>query len=93
MGRTKDFKAIESMLREISQPDYENLCNFLGLAAPELRILDLRYRQNVYKPTREYVAEEMGMSVSTLDRKIKAILKRIAKYAHKVMAELSLSNN
>lgn len=92
MGRSKDFKAIESVLREIPQPDYEHLCSFLGLAAPELRMLDLRYRQNVYKPTREYVAEEMGMSVSTLDRKIKGILKRIAKYAHKLIAEIALAN-
>lgn len=45
MGLTKqDLKAVEMMLRELPKPEYEDLCDFIGLDAPELRILDLKYR-------------------------------------------------
>lgn len=43
MGLTKqDLKAVEMMLRELPKPEYEDLCDFIGLDAPELRILDLK---------------------------------------------------
>lgn len=88
----KDYKVIEQMLREIPKPDYEDLVDFLGLPAPELRILDLKYRysNDVYRPTREYIAEEVGMSVSTLDRRLKSILKRIGKYAQRIIPSLGV---
>lgn len=76
-------------MREIPQPDYKDLCELLGLPAPELRILDLKYRSGTpegYPATREYIAEELGISPSTLDRKLKAVLKRIARYANRVIA-------
>lgn len=89
MGLTKqDLKAVEMMLRELPKPEYEDLCDFIGLDAPELRILDLKYRHYTERYTREYIAEELGMSVSTFDRRKKAILKRIAKYTNKAMAAL-----
>lgn len=84
----KDFKAVETMLRELPKPDYNELCDFIGLDAPELRILDLKYRHSE-RYTREYIAEELAISPSTLDRRVKAILKRIAKYAHKVISRLA----
>lgn len=84
MGLTKqDLKAVEMMLRELPKPEYEDLCDFIGLD-----ILDLKYRHYTERYTREYIAEELGMSVSTFDRRKKAILKRIAKYANKAMAAL-----
>ena len=89
MGLTKrDLKAVEAMLKEIPEPDYKDLCNFLGLSAPELRILDLKYRykSDFTHPTREYIAEEVGVSVSTLDRRLKSVLKRIGKYANRIIA-------
>ena len=77
MGLTKqDLKAVEMMLRELPKPEYEDLCDFIGLDAPELRILDLKYRHYTERYTREYIAEELGMSVSTFDRRKKAILKK-----------------
>lgn len=88
MGITKrDLKAVEAMLIEIPEPDYKDLCNFIGLSAPELRILDLKYRykEDLGRPTREYIAEEVGISVSTLDRRVKTILKRIGKYANRII--------
>lgn len=75
MGLTKqDLKAVEMMLRELPKPEYEDLCDF--------------NRHYTERYTREYIAEELGMSVSTFDRRKKAILKRIAKYANKAMAAL-----
>lgn len=90
----KDFKAVEVMLRELPKPDYENLCDFIGFTRPEIRILDLKYRNGsgVFKPTREHIAEEVGMSTSTLDRRCKAMLKRIAKYADRLLAQLAWTN-
>lgn len=96
MGLTKrDLKAVEAMLIEIPEPDYKDLCNFLGLSAPELRILDLKYRykDDFTRPTREYIAEEVGISVSTLDRRLKAVLKRIGKYANRVIHLANLTSN
>lgn len=94
-GRVKkDFKAVEVMLRELPKPDYENLCDFIGFTRPEVRILDLKYRsgEGALKPTREYIAEEVGMSPSTLDRRCKSMLKRIAKYADRILAQLAWTN-
>lgn len=86
MGLSRqNTKAIECMLKELPQPDYESLCNFLGLTEDERKVLDLRYRQRDFKPTREFVAEELGMSPSTLDRRIKSLLKRIDKFAKRIL--------
>ena len=95
MGLTKrDLKAVEMMLMEIPEPDYKDLCTFLGLSAPELRVLDLKYRykDDFGRPTREYIAEEVGISPSTLDRRIKGLLKRIGKYANRVIREAAFIN-
>lgn len=94
MGISKrDFKAIETMIRELPEPDYKDMCDFMGLSAPELRILDLKYRRRFEdRPTREYIAEELGYSPSTLDRRVKAIIKRIGKYANRMIQVLHWSN-
>jgi hypothetical protein len=89
----QDLKAVEVMLKELPKPEYENLCDFIGFAPPEIRILDLRYRYaSDVKPTREYVAEELGMSPSTLDRRIKGLLKRIARCANKLIRGIACDN-
>lgn len=91
----RNKKAVEAMLREIPEPDYKELCDLLGLPAPELRILDLKYRKGTpegYPATREYIAEDLGISPSTLDRKLKAVLKRIAKYANRIIAGWRIAN-
>lgn len=86
MGLTnQNKKAIEATLKELPQPAFESLCEFLGLVTAERRLLELRYRQGSFKPTREYVAEELGMSPSTLDRYTKSLLKRIDKCARKLL--------
>lgn len=91
MALTKqNRKAIEQMLEEIPEPDYESLCNFLGMVPEERKILELRYRQRDFKPTREFVAEELGMSPSTLDRHVKSLLKRIDKFAQKLLCMSNL---
>lgn len=81
---------IETMLREMPQPNYDSLCNFLGLIQDERDILTLRYRYRKFRPTREFVAEELGMSTSTLDRHLKALLKRINNFAQRLLLMLSL---
>lgn len=79
--------SIEMFLRNVPEIDYKNLTEFYGFAPPELRILDLRFRK---KLTREEVAEELDISVPTIDRKINKILKRIDSYFDRFLTEYKL---
>lgn len=82
----KGKKAVEEMLRDLPITDYEELKRVFGFSKDDALLLDLKCRDpHGYKMTRTEISEELGMSPSTLDRHLKAIYKRILKYADKLV--------
>lgn len=77
------LKYAANLLKAVPEPTYKCICDYLSLNAEDRNILYLRFRNYDYAHTREYVAEEVGISPSTLDRKVKCILNRVCTYCLK----------
>ena len=80
---------IISIIKSISDDDFERCCKYLGIVDDDLVLLKLRYRSHP-SYTREYVAEELGISTSTLDRRIDELFLKIFSYRITLSNILSL---